>query len=464
MPYTVGPGMPSPPLSHLLGSTRRTKIVATLGPATDRDGALERLLAAGVDIVRLNLSHAAPHEHAPRVRRLRALKPDIGVLVDLGGPKLRLGDLPGEVTLETGQEVLLGGPDLPVAEPSFRDRVRPGDPVFVADGTVYLEAEEVTTSGVRCRVRVGGVLRSRKGVNLPNDTSDLPCLTEKDRRDLGEIDVLTPDFVALSYVRHERDLIEARALTPLPLISKIEKQQALDRLDAIVAASDALMVARGDLGVEIPIERVPATQKRLIRTANQAGRPVITATQMLVSMVTSPLPTRAEVTDVANAVLDGTDAVMLSEETAVGRDPAGVVAMMARLLAETEPLLGAHVGPSRAVADNALACAAAHLADDIDATAIVVPTRTGLSAQRLAAFRPRRPILAYSRVPGTTHRLNLIWGVTPIDLEVPPDGDAMAATLAAARRDLPAGARIVLLDIAASGVRGVPSLIHALTL
>jgi pyruvate kinase len=456
--------MASPPLSHLLGKTRRTKIVATLGPATDRDGALERLLAAGVDIVRLNLSHASPHEHAPRVRRLRALKPGIGVLVDLGGPKLRLGDLPGEIVLEAGQEVLLGGPDLPVAEPSFRDRVRPGDPVFVADGTVYLEAEQVTSAGVRCRVRVGGTLRSRKGVNLPNDTSDLPCLTEKDRRDLSEIDVLTPDFVALSYVRHERDLIEARSLTHLPLISKIEKQQALDRLDAIVEASDALMVARGDLGVEIPIERVPATQKRLIRTANQAGRPVITATQMLVSMVTSPLPTRAEVTDVANAVLDGTDAVMLSEETAVGRDPAGVVAMMARLLAETEPLLPPHVGPSRAVADNALACAAAHLADDIDATAIVVPTRTGLSAQRLASFRPRRPILAYSRVPDTTHRLNLIWGVTPIDLEVAAGADAMAATLAAARRDLPAGARIVLLDIAASGLRGVPSLIHALTL
>jgi pyruvate kinase len=463
MPYTVGPGMPPPPFSHLLGSARRTKIVATLGPATDKDGALERLLAAGVDIVRLNLSHATPHEHSPRVRRLRALKPDIGVLVDLGGPKLRLGELPGEVTLDSGQEVLLGGPDLPVAEPSFRDRVRPGDPVFVADGTVYLEAEEITSAGVRCRVRVGGALRSRKGVNLPNDTSDLPCLTDKDRRDLSEIDVLTPDLVALSYVRHERDLVEARRLTPLPLVAKIEKQQALDRLDAIVAASDALMVARGDLGVEIPIERVPATQKRLIRAANMAGRPVITATQMLVSMVTSPLPTRAEVTDVANAVLDGTDAVMLSEETAVGRDPAGVVAMMARLLAETEPLLPAHADPVR-VEDNALACAAAHLADDLDATAIVVPTRTGISAQRLAAFRPRRPILAYSRVPQTTHRLHLVWGVTPIALEVPSGQDPMAATLAAARRDLPAGARVVLLDIAAADTRGVPSLIHALTL
>jgi pyruvate kinase len=445
-------------------SGRRTKIVATLGPATDREGNLERLLAAGVDVVRLNMSHASPHEHAPRVKRLRALRPNIGILVDLGGPKLRLGDLPGEITVEAGQTLLLGGPDIPVAEPSFRDRVHPGDPVYIADGTIFLEADEITVGGVRCRVRVGGVLRSRKGVNLPNDNSDLPCLTDKDRRDLSEIDMLTPDFVALSYVRHEKDLAEARALTALPLISKIEKQQALDRLDAIVAASDALMVARGDLGVEIPIERVPACQKRLIKAANAAGRPVITATQMLVSMVTSPLPTRAEVTDVANAVLDGTDAVMLSEETAVGRDPAGVVTMMSRLLAETEPLLAQIPGPTRSIPDNAIACIAAQLAEDIDAVAIIAPTRTGVSARRLAAFRPRRPILAYSRVPETTRRLNLAWGVTPIDLKVGPGEDPMSATLAAVRRELPAGARVVVVDIAPAGVRGVPSLVHALTL
>jgi pyruvate kinase len=185
---------------------------------------------------------------------------------------------------------------------------------------------------------------------------------------------------------------------------------------------------------------------------------------MLVSMVSSPLPTRAEVTDVANAVLDGTDAVMLSEETAVGRDPAHVVTMMSRLLAETEPLLPAHAGPPRNVADNALAFAAAQLADDLDAAAIVAPSRTGMSARRLAAFRPRRPILAYSRVPGTTRQLHLAWGVTPIDLPVAPGEDPIAATLAAARRDLPAGARVVLLDIAPEGVRGVPSLVDALVL
>src|SRR5689334_1241526 len=230
----------------------RTKIVATLGPATDKPGALEQLLAAGVDVVRLNLSHASPREHADRVRRLRALAPRVAVLVDLGRPKLRLGDLPAEVTVEAGQTVTLGSAELPVAEPTFRERVHPGAPVFIADGTVYLEAVELTAAGVTCKVITGGVLRSRKGINLPNDASDFPCLTEKDRRDISELDVLNPDYVALSYVRHERELVEARTLTSLPLIAKIEKQQALDRLETIVAAADALMVARGDLGVEIP--------------------------------------------------------------------------------------------------------------------------------------------------------------------------------------------------------------------
>jgi pyruvate kinase len=248
------------------------------------------------------------------------------------------------------------------------------------------------------------------------------------------------------------------------VVAKIEKQQALERLEAIVDAADVIMVARGDLGVEIPIERVPATQKRIIRVANRVGRPVITATQMLVSMVSNSLPTRAEVTDVANAVLDGTDLVMLSEETAVGHDPVGVVQMMGRLLAETEPLLQPHEGPPRSQPGNALAYAAATLADDLDAAAIVVPTRTGISAQRLAAFRPHRPILAYSRDPQTTRRLRVVWGVTPIDLEVTRGLDPLHATLEAARRDLPSGARVVLLDIAADGAIGVPSLVNAITL
>jgi pyruvate kinase len=443
---------------------RRTKIIATIGPAQDPDGALELLLDSGVDVLRVNLSHATPREQAARVKRARAHRPDVAVLADLGGPKLRLGELREEIKIAAGDTVVLGAGGVPVADPSLYDRVRPGDPVYIADGTLGLVTSEVRSDRVVCKVRVGGTLRSRKGINLPLDTSSLPALTDKDRADLGDIDVLGPDYVAISYVRHERDLADARALTDLPLVAKIEKQNALERLDPIVAAADAIMVARGDLGVEIPIERVPATQKRIIRVANRAGRPVITATQMLVSMVTNPLPTRAEVTDVANAVLDGTDAVMLSEETAVGHDPPGAVQMMSRLLIETEPLLPPHEGPDRAHEDNALAHAVAELADDLGAAAVVVPTRTGLSAQRLAAFRPRRPILAYSREPATTRRLRLVWGVRSIDVQMSPGIDPLHAALAAARRDLPRGSRVVVLDIAAAGSGDVPSVVNTITL
>ena len=326
-------------------SQRRTKIIATVGPAQDPPGALERLLDSGVDLLRVNLSHAAPRAQAERVRRARAHRPDIAVLADLAGPKLRLGDFAEDVKVAEGETLVLGAGGVPGGRSVAlrpRPRRRPG---------VHRRRDDRSRSPPRsaatalvCRVRVGGTVRSRKGINLPLDTSSLPALTEKDRQDLADIDVLAPDFIALSYVRHERDIADARALTDLPVVAKIEKQQALERLDAIVHAADAIMVARGDLGVEIPIERVPATQKRIIRAANRAGRPVITATQMLMSMVSNPLPTRAEVTDVANAVLDGTDAVMLSEETAVGHDPPGAVNMMIRLLVETEPLLAAARG------------------------------------------------------------------------------------------------------------------------
>ena len=447
--------------------SRRTKIVATLGPALDRPGALERLLDAGVDVLRVNLSHAGPVEQAERVRRARAHRPGVAVLADLGGPKLRLGDLGTEgLHLESGQRLVLGEGGVPVADPTLFERVRAGDPIYIADGTIHLEAVTVERARVVSQVVVGGSLRSRNGINLPSDGSSLPCLTQKDRLHLRDLEALSPDYVALSYVRSESDVQAARELCKLPLIAKIEKQQALDRIDAILEVADAIMVARGDLGVEMPIERVPAAQKRIIKAANRAGRPVITATQMLVSMVQNPLPTRAEVTDVANAVLDGTDAVMLSEETAIGRDPAGVVAMMKRILLETEPLLP-HPHPqtpSHAGSPNALAYAAANLAEDLGAAAIVAPTRTGISARRLAAFRPRRPILAYSRVPETTRCLALVWGVTPTDLIIPAGSDPLPATLEAARRDLGSGARVVLLDINPPDRPGVPSLVNTITL
>jgi len=442
---------------------RRTKIVATIGPAQDADGALERLLDCGVDVLRVNLSHARPRDQAARVRRARAHRPDIAVLADLGGPKLRLGTLREEIQVAAGDTIKLGAGGIPVADPSLYDRVRSGDPVYLADGTLDLIAVDVGDDHLICRVRVGGTIRSGKGINLPNDVSSLPALTDKDRADIAELHLLAPDFIGLSYVRHEDDIAAARALTDIPIVAKIEKQQAVERLEAIVAATDVIMVARGDLGVEIPIERVPATQKLVIRAANRAGRPVITATQMLVSMVTNPLPTRAEVTDVANAVLDGTDAVMLSEETAVGRDPAGVVRMMSRVLIETEPLLPEAAGPERQIEANALARAAANLADDLDAAAIIVPTRTGVSAQCLSAFRPHRPIHAYSRVPETTRRLQLAWGVRPIDVRSDPGVDPLNVALASARMRLPKGSRVVCFDIAAPD-SGLPSVINAISL
>jgi len=443
---------------------RRTKIVATIGPAQAAPGALEHLLDSGVDVLRVNLSHATPREQAAQVRRARAHRPDVAVLADLGGPKLRLGELPQEVKVSAGDVLTIGADGIPCADPSLYDRVRVGDPVYVADGTIALVATEVRRDRVICQVRFGGTLRSRKGINLPNDTSSLPALTDKDRADLADIDVLAPDFIGVSYVRHERDLALARELTSVPLVAKIEKQQALERLDELVASADAIMVARGDLGVEIPIERVPATQKRIIRAANRAGCPVITATQMLVSMVSNPLPTRAEVTDVANAVLDGTDAVMLSEETAVGHDPAGAVQMMKRLLVETEPLLPAHAGPDRGQEAQALAYAVARLADDLGAAAVVIPTRTGTSARCLAAFRPHRPIIACSRVPETTRRLHLVWGVSPVDVTAVPGVDPARAALEAARQMLSKGSRVILFDVAPAGATDVPSVINTITL
>ncbi|HEY2745488.1 MAG TPA: pyruvate kinase, partial [Polyangia bacterium] len=222
---------------------RRTKIIATVGPAQDPPGALERLLDAGVDVLRINLSHAPPRQQAARVRRARAHRPDVAVLVDLAGPKLRLGELPADLAIAEGETVILGAGGVPVGDPTLFERVRAGDPIYIADGTIALETAAVAADHVTCRVRVGGTLRSRKGVNLPRDASSLPAVTQKDRADLAELDLLMPDFVAVSYVRHEQDLADARRFTSLPLVAKIEKQQALERLDAILAASDAIMVA-----------------------------------------------------------------------------------------------------------------------------------------------------------------------------------------------------------------------------
>ena len=439
----------------------RTKIVATLGPAVDPPGVLERMLGEGVDVLRVNLSHGSPPQHSARVARARAAQPGIAILADLCGPKLRLGELAQPATLRQGERVILGPRGIPVADPDFARRVKKGDPIYIADGTLKLEATMTGTADIEAVVIVGGIVTSRKGINLPADASPLPALTDKDRRDIDQLDAIQPDMVALSYVRHEDDVAALRRLCPESICSKIEKQQAVERMEQIIAASDAVMVARGDLGVEIPIEKVPAVQKRLIRCANAAAKPVITATQMLVSMTTNPLPTRAEVTDVANAVLDGTDAVMLSEETAAGRDPGGAVRMMEKILRETEPMSATRLdGPAPAAPASAIARAAVRLAVDVNAAAILVPTMSGSSAVRVAAFRPDIPILAFSPKAETARRLALVWGVAAREVEPFGEEDAITATLQNARRILPAGTRIVLIAGWPPGVPGNTSFIH----
>ena len=297
----------------------RTRIVATLGPATDSEERIRALIDAGVDVVRLNFSHGTHEEHGRRiaiVRKVAAGRP-VAILQDLGGPKLRL-------------DRHIAGKPGDVVELALPPTVRPGDPVLLADGIMQLEVIE----GGRCRVVTGGDIPPGKGINLPSSRLDIGPLTDKDRRDLAFGVANGVDMVALSFVERADDLKEAKA-SGLPIIAKIERAGAVERMEEIVRAADGVLVARGDLGVEIPIERVPLTQKRLIALANREAKPVITATQMLRSMVDSRLPTRAEATDVANAVLDGTDAVMLSEETAIGHHPVEAVQMMRRILEHT---------------------------------------------------------------------------------------------------------------------------------
>jgi pyruvate kinase len=389
----------------------RTRIVATLGPATASEAMIGTLIDAGADVFRLNFSHGTHAEHGHRIDVIRRVAGDrpVAIMQDLSGPKLRL-DRP--VRGAVGDVVALALPET----------VQPGDPVLLADGAMQLE---VVDPG-HARVLVAGDIPAGKGVNLPSSRLDLPSLTEKDRTDLAFGVARRVDLVALSFVRRPEDLTEARA-SGLPVIAKFEKAEAVERIDAIVAAADGVMVARGDLGVEIPIERVPIVQKALIAAANRAAKPVITATQMLRSMVESPLPTRAEATDVANAVLDGSDAVMLSEETAIGAYPAEAVRVMARICRAAEPLVAPRAGTDGGTPAETIAAAACTLAEKTGARAIVVPTRSGFTARHVARHRPRVPIVALTPDETIRRRLSLVWGVTAVTVTWFADTDAVLA-------------------------------------
>jgi len=414
---------------------RKTKIVCTLGPATESVDGIASLLEAGMDVVRLNFSHGDREDHRKKIRRIRevskSLGREVGILQDLGGPKIRLGELPeGGVNLEAGSTIALGiegqagNAVLPVSYPYLLEDVGVGERILLADGLAELEVREVKSDRLLCAVIIGGAVTSRKGVNLPQANLRVAAFTEKDRADLEVGLEEGVDFVALSFVRHEDDLAPVRERItrqshPPMLIAKIEKPQAVDRLQPIIEVVDGVMVARGDLGVEMPTEKVPMIQKDIIAAARRAGRPVITATQMLRSMVDSPRPLRAEASDVANAVLDGTDAVMLSEETAIGNYPTEAVRVLHRVALEAEPkidhaeMLTDSLSPTVPELTGAISRAACELAADIDAAAIVTTTASGGTARLVARLRPATPVLAMTTSVAVARQLSLSWGVIP---------------------------------------------------
>ncbi len=412
---------------------RRTKIVATIGPASREREVLVRMVEAGMDVARLNFSHGNVEEHAETAGRIRdasgrAGRP-VAILQDLPGPKLRIGPLAEDhVDLGTGDTVtFVCGADgagtkerMSVAYAGLAGAVESGDVMYLADGSIRLRVLAVRAGDreIDAEVEVGGPVASRQGLNVPGPTDVLPAVPQEDLELLSAGERMGADLVALSFVRRPEDVSEVRRHTRLPLIAKIEKPQAVDRAEDILHVADCVMVARGDLGIELPIEKVPLVQKRLLALAGRLGRPSITATQMLDSMVSSSRPTRAEVADVANAILDGTDAVMLSQETAVGDHPVGAVSMMAAIARHTETALPYRVwNESRVRRDDrdpayTLAHSACVAAGELHLAALVVPTLSGRSARLVSAHRPNVPILALSPGKETVRRCGLMWGVT----------------------------------------------------
>jgi pyruvate kinase len=422
---------------------RSTKIVATVGPASREPRVLEEMMAAGMDVARLNFAHGEPEQHAETVERIRAAAEavgrDVAVLQDVPGPKLRIGPVSGGVCeLEVGSRLVLtaeqveGDSDrLTVTLPGLSSLMRPGDVAYLADGSIRLRVREIHDGEVVTMVEVGGSVASRQGLNLPNVGLALPAVSDDDHRLIDAGIDMGVDLVALSFVRAAADLepvrrhIEGRD-APMPVLAKIEKPQAAEHADEVIRASDGIMVARGDLGIELPIEQVPLVQKRLLRLAGEYARPAITATQMLESMVHSTRPTRAEVADVANAIFDGTDAVMLSQETAVGRDPVGAVRMMAAIAEATERELDhGRLMTERATLETddsaTVAFGAVGAVYRLGLKALVAPTVTGRSARLLSAYRPNVPILALSPNPKVVRECALLWGVDADLAEEPLD-------------------------------------------
>jgi pyruvate kinase len=418
------------------GNACRTKIVCTIGPATQSRTALARLAAAGMNVARFNFSYGTHDEYARVIGMVRALERTlgrpIGVLQDLSGFKLRVGALPGgAMMLRPRQEVLLSAapspdpPAIPIPTAALPKALSPGQRLLLGDGKIELRVLDARGAEVRCRVRVGGLLQSHQGLAAPDTALPIGAATRKDLADLRFGLEQGVDWVAMSFVRSAEDLEPLRRAVKrhgsgAGLMAKIERHEAIDNLDEIIDAADGIMVARGDLGIQLPLDQVPVLQKDIIARCNAVGKPVVTATQMLESMVSSPRPTRAEVSDVANAVLDGTDAVMLSAETAVGRYPSDAVRVMSRVCARAEAAFDyegrlAHSTqlPCRTVTDG-ISQAVVSLASDLNARAIITATSSGHTALMVAMHRPAAPIVAVTSDVATQRRLTPSWGVTPL--------------------------------------------------
>src|SRR6478609_8908844 len=421
---------------------RRTKIVATIGPVSSTHDQVRALVDAGVDAIRLNLSHGNHQNHAERVQVVREVQDEIGkplaLIADLQGPKLRIGDLPSPRILLKDEEVIVVGEqsaangELPVAPAVIGEVLRPGHDVLIDDGLVRLSVQEVQHGRARCRVVVGGEVKSHKGANLPGVPVPIPSLTRKDLEDLNFALAQGVDFVALSFVRAAADVRDLQAIirqhgSPARVIAKIEKAEAIEALEEVLIESDAIMVARGDLGVEIGAATVPPLQKRIILRCLQVGKPVITATQMLESMCEHAEPTRAEASDVANAVLDGTSAIMLSAETAVGAYPVEAVRTMDSIARAVEPSMEYRyeLPGLRGKADvrRAMSNAATDLAETLDAKAILAATASGRTASEIARLRPRRPMIGLSHEQVAVQQMALEWGVLPLEMPSTADVD-----------------------------------------
>ena len=471
---------------QLRDSVRRTKIVATIGPATSSPEMLKAIIEAGATTLRLNFSHGTHADHQRSIRLIRQtafeLNRPVAILQDLQGPKIRLGKFEtGSVVVAKGDRFtltnrpIIGQQDIScVTYDYLADEVPLGSRILLDDGRVEMLVEEINREkgDLHCRVTVGGPLSNSKGVNFPGVYLSVKAMTDKDREDLMFGLDQGVDWVALSFVRNPQDMIEIKELISstgkqVPVIAKIEKHEAIEQMEAVLALCDGVMVARGDLGVELPAEDVPILQKRLIVTANRLGIPIITATQMLDSMVNNPRPTRAEVSDVANAILDGTDAVMLSNETAVGKFPVEAVATMARIAEriEQEESLNTNarqVRDTRRSIPNAISQAVGQIAEQLGAAAIMTLTQTGATARNVSKFRPQTRILAVTPHVNVARQLQLVWGVKPLlVLELPSTGQTFQAAINVAQEHqlLSEGDLVVMTAGTLQGISGSTDLI-----